>query len=80
MNALATAHIEGFVTDGRIKQISRLHPRELALNELATSVNRSPVDLRQRLIKSMVDEGKILERRYLQQPNHQQQAYRTREP
>ena len=54
--------------------------RFLTLNELATLVNRSPVDLRQRFIKPMVDEEKVLERRYPQQPNHEQQAYRTREP
>jgi len=54
--------------------------RFLTLNELAVLVNRSPVDLRQRFIKAMVDAEKILERRYPQQPNHEQQAYRTREP
>ena len=54
--------------------------RFLTLNELATLVNRSTVDLRQRFIKPMVDDEKILERRYPQQPNHEQQAYRTREP
>ena len=54
--------------------------RFLTLNELATLVNRSPVDLRQRFIKPMVDEERVLERRYPQQPNHEQQAYRTREP
>lgn len=53
--------------------------RFLTLNELATLVNRSTVDLRQRFIKPMVDDDKRLERRYPQQPNHEQQAYRTRE-
>ena len=53
--------------------------RFLTLNELAALVDRSPVDLRQRFIKPMVDDEKILERRYPQQPNHEQQAYRTRE-
>ena len=53
--------------------------RFLTLNELATLVNRSTVDLRLRFIKPMVDDDKLLERRYLQQPNHEQQAYRTRE-
>jgi ATP-dependent DNA helicase RecG len=52
--------------------------RFLTLNELAVLVKRSPVDLRQRFIKSMVDDEKTLERRYPQQPNHEQQAYRTR--
>jgi predicted HTH transcriptional regulator len=54
--------------------------RFLTLNEIATLMNRSPVDLRQRFIKTMVDDEKILERRYPQQPNHEQQAYRKREP
>ena len=52
--------------------------RFLTLNELSALVNRSSVDLRQRFIKPMVDD-KVLERRYPQQPNHEQQAYRTRE-
>ena len=50
------------------------------LNQLASILNRSPDGIRQRFIKSMVDDEKILERRYPQQPNHEQQAYRTREP
>jgi predicted HTH transcriptional regulator len=54
--------------------------RFLTLNELAALLNRNPVDLRQRYIKPMVDVEKTLERRFPQQPNHEQQAYRTREP
>jgi hypothetical protein len=50
------------------------------LNQLASILNRSPDGIRQRFIKPMVDVEKILERRYPQQPNHEQQAYRTREP
>ncbi len=50
------------------------------LNQLAVLLNRSPDGIRQRFIKPMVDDDKILERRYPQQPNHEQQAYRTREP
>lgn len=53
--------------------------RFLTLNELAALMNRNPVDLRQRYIKPMVDIEKNLERRFPQQPNHEQQAYRTRE-
>jgi hypothetical protein len=54
--------------------------RFLTLNELAALMNRNPVDLRQRYIKPMVDVEKVLERRFPQQPNHEQQAYRTRDP
>ncbi len=52
--------------------------RFLHLNQLANLLNRSPVDLRQRYVKPMVEEG-LLDRRYPQQPNHEQQAYRTHE-
>jgi ATP-dependent DNA helicase RecG len=52
----------------------------LTLNQLATLLNRSPDGIRQRFIKPMVDVEKVLERRFPQQPNHEQQAYRTREP
>lgn len=72
---------KGKVNPGVIKTtlLTLCSGRFLTLNELATLVNRSPVDLRQRFIKPMVDEEKVLERRYPQQPNHEQQAYRTRE-
>ena len=72
---------KGKVNTGVIKTtlLTLCSGRFLTLNELATLVNRSPVDLRQRFIKPMVDEEKVLERRYPQQPNHEQQAYRTRE-
>jgi ATP-dependent DNA helicase RecG len=52
--------------------------RFLTLQELASLLKRSPDSLRPRFIKAMVDEEKVLERRYPQQPNHEKQAYRTR--
>ncbi len=51
----------------------------LMLIQIANILQRSPIDLRQRFIKPMLEEG-LLERRFPQQPNHEQQAYRTREP
>ncbi len=54
--------------------------RFLTLSQLAQLMNRSAGGLRQRFIKPMVDTDKVLERRFPQQPNHEQQAYRTREP
>lgn len=54
--------------------------RFLTLNQLAKLMGRSASGLRQRFIKPMVDTDKVLERRFPQQPNHEQQAYRTREP
>ena len=53
--------------------------RFLTLNELGKLMDRSANGLRQRFIKPMVDTEKVLERRFPQQPNHEQQAYRTRE-
>lgn len=50
----------------------------LTLNQLATLLDRSPDGLRQRFVKPMVDGEKVLERRFPQQPNHEQQAYRAR--
>jgi ATP-dependent DNA helicase RecG len=51
----------------------------LTLNQIAQLLGRSASGLRQRFIKPMVDESKVLERRFPQQPNHEQQAYRTRD-
>lgn len=51
--------------------------RFLNLQELSQILNRTPNDLRQRYIRPMFDEG-LLERRYPSQPNHEQQAYRTK--
>jgi predicted HTH transcriptional regulator len=51
--------------------------RFLTLNQLAGLLSRSPDGLRQRFIKPMVDDEKVLERRFPQQPNHEKQAYRT---
>lgn len=53
--------------------------RFLNLQELSQILNRTPNDLRQRYIRPMFDEG-LLERRYPTQPNHEQQAYRTKQP
>jgi len=53
--------------------------RFLTLNELAKLMDRSGSGLRQRFIKPMLDKEKVLERRFPQQPNHELQAYRTRE-
>lgn len=53
--------------------------RYLSVVELATLLCRNPVDIRQRYIKPMLEEG-LLERRFPQQPNHESQAYRTRSP
>jgi len=52
--------------------------RFLTLQQMGELLNRSPQGLRQRYVKLMLDEG-LLERRFPQQPNHEQQAYRTRE-
>ena len=46
--------------------------------QLGELLNRSPEGLRERLIKTLLDEG-LLERRFPNQPNHVQQAYRTKE-
>ena len=52
--------------------------RFLTLNQIAHLLGRSPHGLRQRFIRSLVDQSRVLERRFPQQPNHEQQAYRTR--
>lgn len=52
--------------------------RFLSIAELASLLDRGPEYVRARFIKPMTDEG-LLERRFPQQPNHEQQAYRTRE-
>ena len=52
--------------------------RFLTLERIASLLDRSAHGLRQRFIKPMVDEG-LLERRFPQQPNHEDQAYRTHE-
>lgn len=53
--------------------------RFLTLSQLATLLGRSSDSLRQRFVKSMVDDDRVLERRFPQQPNHEAQAYRTKE-
>ena len=53
--------------------------RFLTLNQIAELLGRSSVRLRQKFIKPMVDDEKLLERRFPQQPNHVWQAYRIRE-
>jgi predicted HTH transcriptional regulator len=53
--------------------------RFLSVVNLASLLNRSPRGLRNRFVKPLIEEG-LLERRFPQQPNHEQQAYRTREP
>jgi ATP-dependent DNA helicase RecG len=50
----------------------------LTLAQIANLLRRSSIDIRQRFIKPLVDEG-LLERRFPQQPNHEQQAYRSTE-
>ncbi len=52
--------------------------RFLSVVNLASFLNRSPRGLRNRFVKPLIEEG-LLERRFPQQPNHEQQAYRTRE-
>ena len=52
--------------------------RYLSVQQLAALLKRAPDRLRERFIKPMVEE-RLLERRYPQQPNHERQAYRTRE-
>lgn len=58
--------------------INLCQSRFLTIQELASLLDRSPDSLRARFIKPMVDDEKVLERRYPQQPNHERQAYRTR--
>jgi len=49
----------------------------LSTDILAKLLNRTPGNIRQRFIKPMVQAGE-LERRFPNQPNHEQQAYRTK--
>lgn len=58
--------------------ISLCSGRFLTLHQLASLLGRSADGLRQRFVKPMVDDERVLERRFPQQPNHEQQAYRTR--
>ena len=51
--------------------------RFLTVQQLGVLLDRAPAGLRERFIKPMLDEG-LLERRFPQQPNHEQHAYRTR--
>lgn len=57
--------------------LSLCNDRFLNLQELAQLLSRSPVDLRERYIRPMIDDG-LLERRYPNKPNHEHQAYRTK--
>lgn len=52
--------------------------RFLPLVDLAALCDRSAEGLRNRFVTPLVEEG-LLERRFPQQPNHENQAYRTRE-
>lgn len=52
--------------------------RFLSPHKLSLLLGRSPQGLRERFIKPMIDEDS-LERRFPQQPNHEQQAYKTLE-
>jgi predicted HTH transcriptional regulator len=52
--------------------------RFLTVAELATLLNRSAQGLRERFVKPMTDAG-LLERRFPNQPSHEQQAYRSKE-
>ena len=58
--------------------LSLCSDRFLTLNQLAELLDRSADGIRQRFVKPMVDEEKVLERRFPRQPNHEQQAYRAR--
>ncbi len=51
----------------------------LSIADLSVLLNRSVKGLRDRHVRELTDQ-RLLERRYPQQPNHEQQAYRTREP
>ena len=50
--------------------------RFLTLNDLGRYLGRSPVDLRNRYVKKLVESKQVV-RQYPQQPNHEKQAYRT---
>ncbi len=49
----------------------------ITAGKIANLTNRSVSNIRQHYIKPMLEEG-LLERRFPQQPNHENQAYRTR--
>lgn len=68
---------DGETTRATIMELCR--GRFLSVADLASLLNRSPAGVRNRFVKPMTDQGE-LERRFPNQPNHEQQAYRTREP
>lgn len=72
-----TGKIDPQITKHAILELCR--GRFLSVADLASLLNRSARGLRDRFVKPLIDEG-LLERRFPQQPNHEQQAYRTREP
>jgi ATP-dependent DNA helicase RecG len=67
--------IDPSVTQGAI--LALCHERFLSVADLAALLGRSSRGLRDRFVKPMIEKG-LLERRFPQQPNHEQQAYRTR--
>jgi ATP-dependent DNA helicase RecG len=71
-----TGKIDPQITQRAILELCR--GRFLSVADLAALLNRSARGLRDRFVKPLIDEG-LLERRFPQQPNHEQQAYRTRE-
>jgi len=52
--------------------------RFLTIQQLGSYLDRVPEDLRNRFIKPMVESGKLI-RRFPDRPNHEQQAYQTRQ-
>ena len=52
--------------------------RFLTIQQLGSYLDRVPEDLRARVIKPMVESGKLF-RRFPDRPNHEQQAYQTRQ-
>lgn len=72
-----TGKIDPLITQRAILELCR--GRFLTVVDLAFLLNRSSRGLRDRFVKPLIEEG-LLERRFPQQPNHEQQAYRTREP
>jgi len=73
----STGKIDPLITRRAILDLCR--GRFLTVVDLASILNRSSRGLRDRFVKPLIEEG-LLERRFPQQPNHEQQAYRTREP
>ncbi len=51
----------------------------LTPQQIGRLMNRSPQGVRERVIKPLLDKG-LLERRFPNQPNHVNQAYRTKDP